>query len=148
MQFGVPSKRKKKVEKYPNTPVITLPGISGKGKSRRLEFNNEAFRALGLQFKESNEIAFSLEPTDLSENLILNANKFSSGANLKVTKQGAVSNKKHYDELKTRFNIKTEDDLELTVIDTGRVYNDTPIFKVIRMDVDNKEGNEMPSESN
>lgn len=128
MNFGVQSKRKVKVEKYPNNAVITLPGVEDKGQNRKIEFNKAARELLGFNEDDYNEVAFSFDMTDLSINKIINANEFNSGANLKVTKSHSVSNKKHYNELKSRFNVEDKEDLELEIVWKGDMFKTDKIF--------------------
>lgn len=60
MKFGVPSQRaKRKVELFPETPVLTIGVDGGKGTSRVMTLNTKAVEALGLG--ENATVAFGFE---------------------------------------------------------------------------------------
>lgn len=61
MNFGVPSQRKQRVEKHPNTPIMTLMSYDGsKGKGRKIQLNTAACDLLDLDKKDA-RIAFSFD---------------------------------------------------------------------------------------
>lgn len=60
MNFGVPSKNKKKEEKYPNLAVFTLAIEGPKGTAKTMSFNTKACELLGLAENKA-AIAFSFE---------------------------------------------------------------------------------------
>lgn len=130
MHFGVPSKINKKIDKYPNTPVITLHPVEGKNSNRKIELNKKAFEILNFSENEINEIAFSFNPSNLNENLIINANSFDSGSNLKIKKNRSVANKRHYNEIKNRFNIEDKDIAEFVITETDIEYKNTPLWNI------------------
>lgn len=61
MNFGVPNQRTaKKVEKYPDTAVMTLSVYGGKGTSRAMMLNKKAVELLGLP-EEGAVVAFGFD---------------------------------------------------------------------------------------
>ena len=61
MKFGVPNQRPaRKVELFPNTPVLTIEIDGGKGTSRAMTLNSKAVEMLGLG-ENNATIAFAFE---------------------------------------------------------------------------------------
>lgn len=134
MEFGVPSKKRvAKEEKYPNTAVLTLLPYAGENTSRKIEFNKKASEVLGFNKDEVNKVAFSFNRSDLSQNSVVNANELGSDAALNVAKNGNLSNKSHYVELKQRFGEAPESELELTILDTGNKFEGVTIFSLVKL---------------
>lgn len=121
MIFGVPSQRKKKEEKYPNTAVATLSPYRGKGTSRTIALNEKAVEVLGLP-EEGARVAFSF--TDGI--FILNADQqgVPSVYALRVGKtNSSVSDKKTYEYISTQLNlnnsVENEFSLEQSTTEAG-----------------------------
>lgn len=134
MEFGVPSKKRvAKEEKYPNTPVLTMLPYAGENTSRKIEFNKKATEVLGFNQGEINKVAFSFNRSDLKQNSIVNANTLESDAALNVAKNGNLSNKSHYVELKQRFGEAPESELELTIVDSGNEFEGIKIFSIVKL---------------
>jgi hypothetical protein len=134
MEFGVPSKKRVKTEKYPNTAVITLAPFEGENTSRKILFNNKAYEALGLTKGEINLVAFSFNKSDFTDNKIVNAATLNSDASLKISKNGTLSNKSHYEEIKTRYNVPMAGELELTVVDSGKEFAGVTVFDLVTLE--------------
>lgn len=133
MEFGVPSKKRVAQEKYPETPVITLLPFEGENTSRKMEFNNKAYEILGLNQGDYNHVAFSFDKSDFTNNMIVNANEFKIDAALRISKNGKLSNKSHYEEIKNRYNVDMEKELELVLIQSDQQYSGHPIFKLVTL---------------
>jgi hypothetical protein len=133
MEFGVPSKKRVKSQKYPNTPVITLLKHEGGKASRKIEFNNKAYEVLGLVKNDYNKVAFSFNPSDMNSNMLVNAKDINTDAALKVAKNGIVSNKAHYEEIKNRLNTDMDEELELKLQDSGNMFKDSKVFTLVPM---------------
>lgn len=134
MEFGVPSKKRvAKAEKYPNTAVITLLPYEGENTSRKIEFNKKASEMMGFKADDINMVAFSFNRSDFTKNAVVNTNNINSDASLKVAKNGKVSNKSHYEEIKTRYGVSMEEELELTIIDSGNEFSGQPVFNLITL---------------
>lgn len=138
MDFGVPSKKRVATIKYPDTPVITLLPYEGENTSRKIEFNKKAYALMNLTLDDINDVAFSFNKSNFADNSVVNANSLSSDASLKVAKNGKISNKAHYEEIKTRYGAKMEDELELTIVDSGREFNGIKVFKLVTLESLNK----------
>lgn len=88
--FGIPKKvRTVKVEKYPNTPVITMLEIPESGKGYKFDINPKAQEMLGLELIGGEKINFAFVDDDIY------VAKLDEG--LTVTMTGTVSNKPMYD---------------------------------------------------
>jgi hypothetical protein len=130
MEFGVPSKQRVKVEKYPELAVLTLHPHAGAKTSRKIEFNAKAYEVLGLKEGENNHVAFSFDTNNPNLNMIINANDFKMDAALKIAKNGILSNKPHYNEIKSRFNVTDADTLELTIVESGKEYKGHQVYRL------------------
>ena len=138
MYFGIPSKRRSKSNRFPTQdPLILLEARDG-GKNTRMYLSQSAIDLLGLT-DETNQVAFSFNPTNDAENFIVNANTFDSKSNLKVTKAGTISNKAHYNEIKNRYNSKEEEDLFLKIVHTAHSHSGVPVFGLEIFNVSNQE---------
>jgi hypothetical protein len=143
MEFGIPSKKRTvKKEKHPNTAVITLLPYEGENTSRKMEFNEKAYEVLGLKKDDTNKVAFSFNRSDMTQNAIVNANEFDSDASLNIAKNGKLSNKSHYEEIKKRYNEDAKSELELTVVDNGAKYNNQVVFDLVTLSSVQKEKEE------
>lgn len=131
MEFGVPSKRRTVKEKYPETPVITLLPFEGENTSRKMEFNKKAYEVMGLDPENTNEVAFSFNKSNYADNSIVNVNGFSIESALNLAKNHKVSNKAHYEELKKRYDVSLEEELELTIVDSGAEFQGNKVFKLV-----------------
>ena len=103
MNFGVPSQKRQKVEKYPNDAVMTIVGYTGqKGAGRKIEFNSTASEKLGFTDDKA-EVAFSFD----GGLFVANANQqgIPSEHAIKVTKNSPrkISDKRTYE-----YIIKTQ----------------------------------------
>lgn len=145
MEFGVPSKKRVKIEKHPDTAVLTLLPFEGENTSRKIEFNPKAYEVMGLTPDELNMVAFSFNRSDYTQNAIVNANAFNSEASLKISKNGKLSNKAHYEELKSRYGVSMEEELELTLVDSGNRYGEEIVFSLVTLkSVQDAEPNQDP----
>lgn len=123
--FGVPLKRQKKnmIEKYPDIPILTLEAIEDETKNTKMRLNKKAYKVLNLNEEDANYMAFSFNAVT-GEIVVINANKFDSGNNIRISKNGVMSNKKHFYLLRKMFNTPDNEDLEVQILDTGRTYKE------------------------
>jgi hypothetical protein len=135
VQWGVPTQRTKKVEKF-NTPVITMNSLAKKGAGRKFQFNKAAVEALGLEAGES-YITFGFQGDKI---LVLASADEQSPASLKITKSYSISNKKTYEYIAKSKTLDTnyENYLHLVKVD-GQPYLEVSMIKI--------DGNTYPSEA-
>lgn len=113
MKFGVPNQKKRKEEKYPDTPVVTIGIDGGKGTSRTMSFNKKAVELLSL--KEDATVAFSFDDGIR----IMNASQSQVPDNygIKVTKNTPrrISEKKTYDYISKILELDNSVENEFTL---------------------------------
>ena len=99
MNFGVPSQRKVKVEKYPNNAIVTIGVDGGKGKSRQLTFNKRAAELLNIT--DDSRIAFAFDGNKFAiANTDQNGIDAKDGIRVTKSKPRKVSDKKTYNYIK------------------------------------------------
>jgi hypothetical protein len=117
MKFGVPSQRvARKVEQFPDTPVLTIGIDGGKGTSRAMTLNKKAVAALGLAENDAT-VAFAFEDKQV---FITNGNQadIPDEYKIRVTKGNPrkISEKRTYTYLSEKVfevNNDVENHLEL-----------------------------------
>lgn len=115
--FGIPSTRTRNLEKYPNTPVLTLHPVAGKGTARKFELNRKAVEVLGLKLEEGERINFSF--TD-GKAYFTETGSFDPVGGFTLTKTATFSNKKMYDYISELFELNQdrENDLLLSIVNS------------------------------
>ena len=123
LEFGVPNKRKTKVDEYAGKSVLVLQQRpTKKGQSTKFELSQTAYEA--LDFEKDNNIALSFR-----DNIIYLANVDSNTpASIKLTKNRTFSNAKIYnyiisllkldDSVENVFNLEIEDASTITNVNS------------------------------
>lgn len=135
-----------KVEKHPNNAIITLLVDEGENKNTTMVLNEKAYEVLKLDPMEKNELSFSLNPSNYAENMVINANGFESKLNIIVRKNGRISHKKTYNDLRTRYGVDSTIELELEFTEMTTPFQGNTVFKLKRF-FTNDEMNEEIDES-
>jgi hypothetical protein len=136
MNFGVPSQRKVKVEKYPNNAIVTVGVDGGKGKSRQLIFNKRACELLNITDDSRIAFAFEYNTTKFAlANTDQNGIDAKDGIRVTKSKPRKVSDKKTYNYIKKIMNLDTDVEnlfeLQLSTEDNGglEVYDALPFIE-------------------
>ena len=125
MEFGLPSIKAKKQEKYEDLGVVTfLP--TAPGKARKITFNTKALEMLNLT-DEANRISFSFTGNSV---YLVNTSGVDGVAGLPVSKTSkSISDKKHYEYVKYSINNSSEkDELELFLHKTENEFNGNTVY--------------------
>lgn len=127
MDFGVPNLRKAKKEKYEHFGVITLEP-TGVKLARKMNFNTKAKELLKIDDKGViNQVAFSFMGNDI---FIANVNGLTGVSEVKLTKEGNISNKKYYEHIKKLINKDEADEVEFFLKSTPNEFNGVQVFEL------------------
>lgn len=141
MNFGVPTQRiVRKVEKYPNTAVLTLSAHKGKGTSSSMVLNKKAVETLGLPDNNAT-VAFSF---DVDEAGNCNGVKLLNGSQpgipdeykVKVTKNSPrkISEKRTYLYIASKaFDLDITVDNEFKLMAVATDENSLTSFELVLM---------------
>lgn len=140
LNFGVPSQRRVREEKYPEKPVITLDAIEGDGvgKARRIILNTYATKMMGINEKASGNIVFVFDDSDINDVKIFIGNGDQQGVpdehKIRVSKimPKRISDKRTYEYIAKIFDLdySVENELQLgEKIETNGIV----IYPVIKM---------------
>ena len=127
MNFGVPNQRRKREEKYPDTPVITIDIDGGKGSTRKMYLNDKAIELLGLP--ENNAMVAFHFPMDNPKNIaIYNGDQAGIPKDicLRVTKTHprGIGDKKTYQYISKVLELDTSVENEFRINTTPWVAED------------------------
>lgn len=133
MEFGLPkTQRERKEDKYSTIGVITLQALEKEGSSRKMHFNSKALELLNIDLTQPHKLDFSFNNPDVY--VAVMPNDVESGLSLGKT-TSSVSNKNYYNYIRANFNQLDETtDLELVMVDSGRIYNNNIVYKLTTMD--------------
>lgn len=102
LEFGIPSKRVKKVDEFEGRSVLVMhPQPTEKGKSTRFELSNQAATEMG--YTEGGDIVNAYDPTS-GQVYLANVTPGTPAA-LSVTKLNAFSNAKLFNHFAETFNV-------------------------------------------
>jgi hypothetical protein len=123
LKFGLPKQRQGKVEKYPDTPVITMQEYKGKGYSKKFEFNAKAQELLNLNDDEC------YVAIDYTNKCIVKVNGDEPTA-LRLTKNSpkSFSNSKVYDYFIKNYELNAEVENELFLTSANQDYNGNSVY--------------------
>lgn len=133
IEFGVPSQRSKKEEKYPAQVVLTVLAVAEKkGSSKKIAFNKAAIRELGFSDSSKVSVSFAGErifvvnttDLDLSESYGITKGSPRTFSNSKV--YGYISKVKNLDN-------SVDNDFELTKIEGD--YDGKDIYELNPLNV-------------
>lgn len=130
MNFGVPSKKNRKEEKYPLIPVMTVGIDGGKGTSRTITFNAKAVEILELDEKKAT-VAFSFDDGIL----VMNGEQpqIPNDYKILVTKvlPRRISHKKTYSFISKSLNLDNTIENEFKIERVEKVDGEPTVFKAI-----------------
>jgi hypothetical protein len=132
LNFGVPSQRARKEEKYPNQAVVTMTAYKGKGTAKKFEFNKKACEALFLE--DGSEVSISFHEGNI---LIVNTTG-QEVENYKVTKGNprSFSNAKVYEYFTKFLSLSNDVENEFSLEALQETHNNMHIFKLSLMNAE------------
>lgn len=132
--FGVPKQREAKLDKYPDTAVITIMALAGEGKGvgRKIAFNKKALEVMGLVPGISN-INFAFDDSD-SKVFVA---KHDGDDSVRLNKNYSISNKRLYDAITKTYDLDNAVDHEYS-LGTSINVNGFDIYPLEGIPTENK----------
>ena len=143
VNWGVPNQRTRHVEKYPDTPVMTMKVYTGeKGTSRGYVLNKKAIEALGYTGEGEERISFSFDERNIT---IGNTTNMEGIPSYRVTKKGNLSDKKTFDFISKLLSLDNTIENEFSIEINGKEEGSPITASVTLMNDSNQ--NESPAET-
>lgn len=102
-KFGIPSKKNKRQEKYPNLSVITMVEQPDSNGAYKFSLNKNAIRELNYHLDGEEQVSFAFDECDI---YISNTSN-TEHTGYRVAKQGSFSNVKLYGYIKDLLGLDT-----------------------------------------
>lgn len=117
LEWGVPTQRKKKVEKF-DTPVVTMAQLEGKGTGRKFSFNKAAQEKLGIDAEVEQTVMVGFEKGEDKKGIFIKIVNGENENGYRLTKSGTFSNKKVFEFITDLRELSNEVENELHLVDS------------------------------
>lgn len=120
LDWGVPTQRKRKTEKF-DTPVITMARLEKTGAGRKFSFNKAAQEAFGIDSEVEQTVMVGFEKGEGKNGIFVKVVNGENDLGYKLTKSATFSNKKVFEFITNLRDLINDVENELHLVESEEV---------------------------